>query len=100
MKLTLNRTDRCNKNTHAQGIHAIYVKSIYGLLTLTQQSIVLVTSLKSIYSQVHLDKYKKYEYNMCNLCGCSRHNKGMMPPYSILIALALGKLKKLRNAPR
>ena len=34
MKLTLNRTDRCNKYTHAQGIHVIYVKSIYGLLKL------------------------------------------------------------------
>ena len=29
MKITLNRTDRCNKYTHAQGI---YVKSIYRLL--------------------------------------------------------------------
>ena len=35
MKLTLNRTDRCNKNTHAQGIHVIYVKSIHGLLKLS-----------------------------------------------------------------
>ena len=26
MEITLNRTDRCNKYTHAQGIYVIYVK--------------------------------------------------------------------------
>ena len=35
MKITLNRTDRCNKYTHAQGI---YVKSIYRLLKLSIQN--------------------------------------------------------------
>ena len=35
MKITLNRTDRCNTNTHAQGIYVIYVKSIYRLLKLS-----------------------------------------------------------------
>lgn len=35
MKITLNRTDRCNEYTHAQGI---YVKSIYRLLKLSVQN--------------------------------------------------------------
>ena len=38
MKITLNRTDRCNKYTHAQGIYVIYVKSIYRLLKLSIQN--------------------------------------------------------------
>ena len=39
MKWTLNRTDRCNKYTHAEGVHVIYVKSIYVLLKLRKLSV-------------------------------------------------------------